>query len=264
MTGSGTQSSPYVPANYAELKTAAETTDAYVRLPASAQWDMNDQYPEDAPRILLRCKEIDGNNACIKNLRKASEEAFKHDAGHSVMIKNLTFSSMYITSATVFHIRGYNNISLFNVGIGGELYDSMFWNCDSYGLETDRSSISLYLSNSQIGANPAKLTSTVINLEGTTPNDVGMFILESSALYGDIRSIGSQQAVNFAGELCICDMTIQNFQSIGYWGDATTAVLNVSKIGETTISGNSVIQATSAQMKDAAWLNSQGFPVTTG
>ena len=67
MTGSGTQQSPYVPDNWAELKTAAETYNAYIKFAANTQWDMNDQYPEDTPGLELVCAEIDFNNALIKN-----------------------------------------------------------------------------------------------------------------------------------------------------------------------------------------------------
>ena len=263
MTGNGTQASPYIPANWAELKTAAETADAYIRLPAETQWDMNEQYPENAPGISLRCYEIDFNGAVIKNLRKSSAILFYHAAEHNVTMKNGVFSSMYITSATIFNAVGYYDtysIKLFNMGFGGELYDSELWLCDGRGVDADCCAFNFYLSNSNVTNNEKPLTNTIISIDGTVNDDIGVLNLVSSALYGEVRAVNAQKLLVFYGELSVVDITLQNFSAVRYTGDKTTVVLNVEKVGGATVSGSTLIQATSAQMKDAAWLNSHGFP----
>lgn len=263
MTGSGTQQSPYVPDNWAELKTAAETYNAYIKLASDTQWDMNDQYPEDTPGLELICAEIDFNNALIKNLRKSSGNLFTMSTGdHDVVVKNVNFSSAYITDATVFF--GTSNtdskaIKCRAFGFGGELYNSRFFFCDMRGVEFNGAAISLWLSNSTFTSPDKAITNTQINIEGTVSTGVGTLQLISSALYGDIRALGSQAQLGFAGELCVCDIALQNFNSV-YYGGGSPAVLNVSKIGGATVSGNSCIQATSAQMHDAEWLHDAGFP----
>lgn len=263
MTGNGTQANPYIPANWAELKTAAETADAYVKLPAETQWDMNDQYPEDTPGISLRCYEVDFNGALITNLRKASGTLFTHNASHNITLKNVVFSSAYISNAQLFYAVGYNDqysLILYAFSFGGELYDSRVWTCDNRGVETNGCALNLYLSESKLTTNEKQLLNTIINIDGTVNQGVGTLNLVSSAVYGEVRATGAQYGMSFAGELCVCDLTLQNFNTVMYVGGETTAVLNIDKIGGAEILGNPVIQATSAQMKDAAWLNAHGFP----
>lgn len=266
MTGNGTQVNPYIPANWAELKTAAETADAYIRLPAETQWDMNEQYPENAPGISLRCMEIDFNGAVVKNLRKSAASLLVYSAtGHDVLLKNGVFSSMYITGAEIFYAIGYDigdskGIKLFNMGFGGELYDSRLWRCDGRGVDADCCAFNFYLSNSNVTNNEKPLTSTIISIDGTVNDDIGVLNLVSSALYGEVRAVNAQKLLVFYGELSVVDITLQNFSAVRYTGDKTTVVLNVDKVGGATVSGSTLIQATSAQMKDAAWLNAHGFP----
>lgn len=264
MTGTGTAADPYIPANWGELVTAAETADVYIRFAAGTQWDMNEQYPEDTPGINLRCMEIDFNGAVIKNLRKSAYSLFAYSAtGHDVLLKNGVFSSMYITGAEIFFAIGYSGsraIKLFNMAFGGEMYDSRLWSCDLYGVETDSCAFSFYLSNSRVTNNDKPLANTTLNFDGTVDTGIGTLNLVSSAVYGEIRAVGAQYGMSFSGELCVCDITLSNFSTIMYVGDKTTAVMNIDKIGGAEIMGNPCIQATSTQMKDAAWLNEHGFP----
>ena len=211
--------------------------------------------------------EIDFNGAVIKNLRKSAYALFAYSASdHDVVMKNGVFSSMYITGAEIFYAIGYDiydntGIKLFNMGFGGEMYDSRLWECDNRGVEADSCAFSFYVSNSNVfSANNRPLANTVINIDGTVNNGIGTIKLVSSAIYGEIRAVGAQYGMSFAGELCVCDITLSNFNTIMYLGDKTTAVMNIDKIGGAEIMGNPCIQATSAQMKDAAWLNENGFP----
>ena len=268
MTGSGTQQSPYIPEDWDELKTACETEGAYVALNPGTEWDMNDQYPEDTPQISFKCMELDGRSAKIKNIRKSSGSLFGlGQATHAVKLLNLNFESMYITDATMFYAISYswydaNAIELIGVRIGAELYDAKFWDCDNQGVTTDQSSIALYVSNSNIGNNPKELKNTVIDINGTVTDGIGGnsgLNLNCSALYGSVRAVNSQQGVSLGGKLSVVDITLQNFSVIYFGSTETTNVINISTIGDAEVSGT-VIQATAAQLKDAAWLNAAGFP----
>ena len=269
MTGNGTQANPYIPANWAELKTSAETADVYIRLPAETQWNMNEQYLEDTPSINLRCMEIDFNGAVIKNLRKSAYSLFAYSAtGHDVLLKNGVFSSMYIAGAEIFCAIGYDvydvkGLKLFNMCFDGGLYDSELWRCDIRGVETDSCAFSFYVSNSNVTNNHRSLTNTLLNIDGTVNDDIGVLNLVSSALYGEVRAVNAQKLLVFYGGLSVVDITLHNFSAVRYTGDKTTVVLNVDKVGGATVSGSTLIQATSAQMKDAAWLNEHGFPCSS-
>ena len=111
-----------------------------------------------------------------------------------------------------------------------------------------------------VAVNAEKVTKATKETRAIVNNNIGSIVLVSSAIYGEVRAVGAQYGMSFAGELCVCDITLQNFDAVGYYGDKTTAVLNIDKIGGAQIRGTPCIQATSAQMKDAAWLNEHGFP----
>lgn len=269
MTGSGTQQSPYIPEDWDELKTACETEGAYVALNPGTEWDMNDQYPEDAPQISFKCIELDGRSAIIKNIRKSDGTLFGlGQSDHDVTLLNLNFESMYITNAHVFYTVTYswmqaNSLKLIGVRIGAELYDAILWYCENQGIATDQSSIALYLSNSDIGNNPKELLNTVLDFNGTVTNGIGGnsgLNLNCSALYGSVRSVDSQQNLVFGGRLSVIDITLQNFANVYGSSLDTTLVVNISSIGEADVYGDTLIQATSEQLKDAAWLNAAGFP----
>lgn len=268
MTGTGTQANPYVPENWAELKTAAEQAGVYIRLLPNTEWDMNDQYPEDTPGITLNCKEINGNGATIKNLRKSSGNLFNlgNYSTNDCLIYNLSFNSLYFTSATMFYAIGsYSSarINLLGVSVGGEFYDSHVAQRDTQKLEGNHCAFSLYLSNSGLfGRYGATFTNTSINANGTVNGDTQVTLI-SSAFYGSLRSLGGQYAFNFSGEACVVDCAFQNFYQVSYYGDATTVVLNIDKTGEAIVYGN-CIRATTAQMMNAEWLNAAGFPCRVG
>lgn len=269
MTGNGTQASPYIPADWDDLKTAAETESVYIKLPANAEWDMNDQYPSGAPGIALKCTEIDGNGATIRNLRIVEETAFTlSTVEHDVSILNVKFENVYCTRGRFFAaVSGQwwemNMISLFNVAIGGEFYDANLWYCEHQGIKMDRCGLSFYLSNSNVLDNPGEMTNTKIELNGTITEDVGQLRLKSSGVYGSLRSYGAQKSFFFGGGSSVVDIELQNFYEIQSWAFETTIVINVDKIGDIPFTGEA-IQATAAQMRDAAWLHDAGFPCVAG
>ena len=262
MTGTGTQQNPYIPENWNELKTAAETADVYIRLPESAVWDMNAQHPQDAPGISIRCTEIDGNGSTISKLRKASGVVFTMDTSHSVTIKDLDFEKMYITGAKVFSAIGYYDaasIILDNIGIGGELYDSDFWYSDLRGIKTNGCAIDLELSNSTIDDNGKELLDTKITLNGTVASGIGTLLLNSSALYGSISALNHHGILNLNGSLSVVDISLQDFTQVNYYGSGTTMLLNISKTGSATITG-AFVKVAEAHMTDADYINAAGFP----
>lgn len=267
MTGQGTQQNPYIPTIWAEFKTAVETSEAYVKMPDDTVWNMLTWFPTDTTGVTLNCTEIDGNNAIIKNLRKTSGELFALDnyAGHNVSIKNLKFQNCYFSEARMFEAVGYSYVAikLYNVEVDGEFVSGSLWGSDSQGIECHGCSISTHLVNSTISNNDKKIVDTVVNINGEVSANIGTLSLINSAVYGDVGCGETSRAFNFAGESCVVDITLDNFSSVNYWDSATTALVNISKIGEATTYGD-FIQATTSQMGDAEWLEEHGFPVETG
>ena len=268
MTGNGTQGNPYVPENWDELKEAAETDGAYVRLASYGEWDMNDQYPDDTPEIHLECAQLDFNGTKISNLRKSTGGLFLFDRGnHDVTMMNGFFESAYISNATVFHAyndSNYRTLKLLNIGFGGELYDSQFMWTDRWGISMELCAISLYMSNSTFKLSNRPFLNSAVELNGTTTDWVEVYNMESSAIYGSIRGFGAQMALKASGSVSVVDIELQNFSDAMIESQDTTLVVNVDKLNGAIITGSGSIQATTAQMHDAAWLNAAGFPCTAG
>lgn len=75
MTGTGTQNDPYIVDIWEDFVTAAGTSGAYVKVADDTVWDMNSIAPEGITSLSFYCTELDGNNAVIQNLyfNEASE-----------------------------------------------------------------------------------------------------------------------------------------------------------------------------------------------
>lgn len=68
MTGTGTQNDPYIVDTWPDFVAAIGTSGAYVKVADDTVWDMNSIAPEGIGRIYCTCAELDGNNAVIQNL----------------------------------------------------------------------------------------------------------------------------------------------------------------------------------------------------
>lgn len=272
MTGTGTQNDPFIPENWDELKNAAETAGAYVRLPSGAEWDMNDQYPEGVPSIGLLCAELDGNGSVIKNIRMSGGGGVFVRAnvdGYSA-VRNLTFDNVYISGdSKMFDFQNtfYSRIIVFdNVRISRtELYNSTLFNLIRDYVNCQGCSIAVWFSEGVFGGDYLTCVDTSINIEGTvTASGFGALSLKSSEVTGEVRSVGQQGSIliNSNSDVSIFDISLLNYSDVYYSGN-NPVLCNISKTGGATVSAN-LIQATEAQMKDADWLHDHGFPCGRG
>ena len=267
MTGSGTQQSPYVPTNWTELKQAAETTNAYIKLPDNSVWDLA---RETISGISMACTEIDFNGATINHLRFTSGGAIFYlgVTDHDIPIKNLTIKNAYIKDSTIFWAVSstwvyYNHIYLENVIVEGALYNARLWYCDNQSVKTKNCAFSFVAQDSQLGTSNNEIKCTAIDFTGNVTAYIGALNLILSALYGNmylgqrLRSSG----LRVMGESCVVDAEFDNFGSIAWDGGNGAALINGSKLGGATADTHFIV-ATASQMLDAEWLNEHGFPVT--
>lgn len=269
MTGTGTQNDPYIVTTWDELATYVETDGAYIALSANSTWDINDWYTSSVPELKLYCNEINLNGSVIRNLRKSSGSLFRLFASHDVDIKNGTISNMYLSNAVLFDVGGYNDkaIQLTNIKLSGELYKSKFFDCNaSDGVSFDTCAVSVHLANSTFSGQGGgwvrkSFINSTIFLEGTVSDHVGTINLDSSALYGNLTTISEYNHNLFLNnDTSVIDITLNGFDNI-YSDSSAASVINISTIGNASVSGANMIQATSAQIADASWLRAQGFPV---
>ena len=271
MTGTGTQVDPLVPENWDELKNAAETAGAYVRLPSGAEWDMNEQYPEGVPSIGLLCAELDGNGSVIKNIRMSGGGGVFVRAnvdGYSA-VRNLAFDNIYISGGSKmfdFQNTFYSRVIVFdNVRISrAELYNSTLFNLTRDYVNCQGCSIAVWFSEGVFGGDYLTCIDTGINIKGTVAaSGFGPLLLKSSKLTGEV-SCADQQGVfiDSNSDVSVLDISLTDFSGISYSGN-NPVLCNISKTGGATVSAN-LIQATEAQMKDAEWLHTHGFPCGRG
>ena len=268
MTGTGTQSDPYIPSDWAELVTAAGEGEKYVKLPDGALWDLNDVYPEGAPTVEMYCNEIDGNGAEIRNVRcLGAVFAPGSYCLHNITIKNLKVINCYLTNATFFSGRtnSYIRLSLEDCEAAAELYgNSPFFDIDGCSISADQSSFRCHFAgNSRLNtADSGTLTLSNSRIDFTGESSAGGIIyypvLNSSLITGEISGNSSYAVFADSSDASYIDCTFDGFSSVSY-GGIKPVVINTDKTGSATVS-SSFIQASSLQIRDIDWLHSHGFP----
>lgn len=68
MTGTGTQADPYIVDTWEDFTTAIGTSGVYVKMADNIVWDMNNIAPNGITSLRFNCTELDGNGAVIQNL----------------------------------------------------------------------------------------------------------------------------------------------------------------------------------------------------
>lgn len=104
MTGSGTQTDPYIVSEYKDFISAIKQSGIYIKCEKNVLWDMNNIDPTGDKyhntEINVKCREIDGNGAIILNLcSKLNGEIFDI-GGYNLIMKNLKFRNLRLTNNT--------------------------------------------------------------------------------------------------------------------------------------------------------------------
>lgn len=261
MTGTGTQSAPYIVDTWEDFVTAIGTSGAYVKVADDTIWDMNSIAPEGIERIYCTCAELDGNNAVIQNLyfNAASEYGAFHFNSSVHDISFLDFLSkqdsasyghalIYLTSNSNIQrvkfsgiISGTRNQFIFD----GTRYEQVK-NC-SFNLKMQLGSGKVYISDDNrsalgyfennhivIDATNAQLYNSDYGIhndnsliEVKRPEDYDEVLRNSNARSTIVRyDKGTEREKNYV------------FDAAGAWHEVTTA-----------------------QLQDAAYLASIGFPI---
>lgn len=264
MTGAGTQNDPYIVSTWADLVTKAAESGVYIKLGANI--DMNDEYPEGITAGCdLNCCELDGDGHKIKNI-SATNKAYIFRATYSgtLNIKNCSFINVKLevnaaNPGMTFFIDGQNKTVNFYLcefsgsmtGTGYTVYISRgtttFTRC-SFNMETHGYFRTTYEDNWFI----FEYTNAKFTGEYTS---YLYFVLKNSYLTGNMTG-GSSIWLVTGSTYGVIDMECAEVNG----NSAEVCLANSDKV---TGSINVAVPVTAAQLTNATYLASIGFPIQT-
>lgn len=261
MTGTGTQADPYIVDSWPDFVTAVGTSGAYVEAARGLTWDMNDIAPEGVSGVKFECSYFDGVGLVIKNLRLLDRIYHKN----SCTVKNMKLLDTLVGKSSLLRTEGnsvtvnYEDCVISTLSSASEaviktteyankLY---FRRC---GI-TVRAEKAVFCSNSYGGTQPWFVDSDIkyigYSLTGQSSSYAGIrlqnsFVTGSFGKYCDVHE-SADSIINAQGE-----------QAQHVYGTVSNVIVN-SDMAESIAS--SLTSVTDAQMRDAAYLVSLGFPI---
>lgn len=299
MTGTGTQNDPFVIADWSDFITAVGTSDAYVEFPKNLvsttdtdvnpnklyvdsngvvqknvqpsdlanlyentfEFDLNTIHPEAfTSTIQIKCASLKGNGATIKNI--SFDDCNGFTLGANTVINGLNVKNFYFatSSGKTFINAGASNSYISHLdycmfsGRVDERTSSQYGNfISTYYGQAHSCSFNLQLANYARFRSTSNRTSfdmynCRLNLTGETSKTLDI-LATNCYISGDISA-----SIVASGQYSVFDVECNAIS-----GSGTLILANSDKCS--SISG--LTSVTSAQLKDAAYLSSIGFPIQT-
>lgn len=293
MTGTGTQADPFIVNNWADFVTAIGTADAYVEFPeGGGVIDMNDVAPTGIPEVSVACTSIKGNNWVIRNLYCKGHNGLSTAYGKYVSIDKLHFLNFYFDDdgeSAQFGILLFGNSDDERQGYYfNECQFSGIANCSKNIVEIERRNGLFHQGNYwekcrliRCSIN-VQLNGYAILLGGSTytheDNRVEYCNIKVSGnsprwtKYGDYRNCyitGDSVATGFDARYGKSNCNIVNvdfsnaesFECEGRSGEGVINLINSDLLPSGATIGTGFIGVTTAQLQDASYLASLGFPI---
>ena len=235
MTGTGIKDDPYIPETWDEFVTAVGTSDAYVKLPeGGGVYDLNEINPEGNFTLQINCTEIQGNEWEIRNAYNMRVSVY------ACVILNLHFLNFYWEKSSESEV----------------FVDGIYRYCKFSGIISGHNQ-SVFISgrdNSYCSIN-VKFVGESYELNYS---DGGFNFCNISLNHADSQ-IPVLLSVSVHGENSLVNHVSNGHNKI--YLDGRLCVL-CSDLGNVIAdsSGNQ-IDVTDEQLRDAAYLNSIGFPI---
>ena len=281
MTGTGTQNDPYIVDTWPDFVAAIGTSGAYVKVADDTVWDMNSIAPEGLTQSLQVNANVDGNGVKIVNLHIENLSAVK--INFHGYLKNVNFTDVFAkaTNSTYYFIGRSRNVR------SGEVGRNISITGKFYGYGTSGSGKMVYAIFGDDSDTSFMSCSTNVELYGTAQLckddsnwmynspmlvncDLKYVRLPISGVYAWQNRIAVKNSWVEGSEyttVCISDSSENSIFNVSAFGDITggnsrTCLLwNSDKI-ESGVSVSSGIKLCSeAQLQDAAYLASIGFPI---
>lgn len=260
MTGTGTQADPYIVDSWPDFVTAVRTSGAYVEATPGLTWDMNNIAPEGVEGIRISCASLKGNGLKIEALRASGDIL--------TMTRRTSISELSIESfigKALFRVSDSSSewfsTTITDCSFSGEL-SGQYVITSSFGTDSE-----LYAERCGISVKGDNLTWS--NRQNNTFKDSNIYFQGDSinilncnncAVTGIIKGTSSQtirstgSSINLFG---IADVT-WGYVSSGY----AVSIFNKDKLPNSMGKVEYKVKAvTDAQMRDAAYLASLGFPI---
>lgn len=277
ITGTGTQADPYLPETWEEILQCTSSDNVYTTFPQNAIFDMNNYYPDGigTGEIVFRGF-IDGNGSVIKNAcyNGDARAIIMSDSDTKGKIINLDFLNFYFKATR----RGATLIGVTSAAVDNATFSGeAFYNCRFSGLlsSTDVD----YCAITQCGYN-GYISCCSYNIKAISRGcnlDTGNFVAQHrncnimyEAAYGAQMALADCYVEGSATELNIyskgssqsSNTSILNFAADSITGTRTyqnMILVNTDRYSGTLPTG--FIGVTDAQLKDAGYLSSIGFPI---
>lgn len=265
-TGTGTETDPYVIAEWEDFITHAAETNVYITIVPNTVWDMNILHPEawTSTAVTIKAKYINGNGLEIRNAYFENCDFIVYNAASSTHtylydVKLLNCFGRNAASYTHYLLRCNNNTynHLSKITITG----SFFSTSQTYGFviangNLYRNSWNVYVYGILAFTNVSVMdTCNFYIVQKTNLGTVYFNGLTNSLVEGEFNS-----PISFANsQQNIINAQINN--SLATSGTNLFNIVNADKVAETTTIPQAFISVTDEEMKDAEYLRSLGFPI---
>lgn len=258
MTGSGTQASPYIVSNWGDFIAAATiSTDTYIEFVPNTVIDMNNVQPEGFTSALSLAGHIAGKNSVIKNL-VVNDQYGRIFEVSGLDMKNISFLNMRGYRNIFERVMSTSSLTLYKCQFSGRLDnpDNIIYmsrgSCSrcSFTLEVHgRRNVSFNLDSDY----PVQYCR--IDISGT---NTGSYISIGNVSNCYVTGKHSTK-IEVYGNTNVVDFTAPAFGSDSF---SSNILVNSDKCSSIqSLSG--VHAVTSAQLIDASYLSSIGFPIQT-
>lgn len=258
MTGSGTQANPYIVSTWSDFITAATiSTDTYIEFVPNTVIDMNNVQPEGFTSALSLAGHIDGKNSVIKNL-VVNDQYGRIFAVSGLDMKNISFLNMRGYRNIFERVMSTSSLTLYKCQFSGRLDnpDKIIYmsrgSCSrcSFTLEVHGSGNVSFNLDSDYSVQYCR-----IDISGTnTGNYINIGNVNNCYITGKHST-----KIEVYGNTNVVDFTAPAFGSDSF---SSNILVNSDKCSSIqSLSG--VHAVTSAQLIDASYLSSIGFPIQT-
>lgn len=272
MTGAGTQNDPFIVDNWPDFVTAAETTDAYVEFPEGGGIiDMNNYAPLGISTVNVKCNEINGNGWTIANLYCKDHDAFEQGRAKNVPVTDLHFLDIYFesTGQNMF-FEPYDlscwyqfyrcSFSGINIGQGGIFRaESVLEQCSANFCCNGNSA--LIRAGTYPWGKPINRFCN-IRITGDSPAVLGNAAFENCYFSGKsvVQSIGV--TYRSEGNFNVFNIDCTEASAFNCTGNSGALnLINTDLLPSGATIGTGFVGVTTAQLHDAAYLASLGFPI---
>lgn len=263
MTGTGTQADPYIVDTWSDFATAVGEKAVYIEIPKNTVWDMNDILPGGlTSAIKVRCAGIEGNFADIRNLTLSSPDYF-FDVEAKADIYRLNFINLTGRVVNqVFYGWDTSTLHCYNCTITGMLANGTFADSNCYFLndETHGCCINLrFMGNSSFG--DGRFQNCLITLDGKSTGTSGDFGAYLNNCY--IQGVHPWSSLSITTkEANVFDLEVGEVTSSSSAGNRKQNIINGDKVTtKGSYAASQLTFVTEAQLHDADYLKSVGFPI---